>query len=146
MTKSVGAIKWSVPSADRPLPNLDEADTAHFWRAAQDHELTYGFCTDCDSVVFYPRAHCTRCLSMNVENRVSAGHGTVYSYTVVRYNPHPAFSVNIPYIVALVDLDEGFRLLTHIKCDPEQVRVDQRVELQWETVEGFEVPVFAPAE
>jgi hypothetical protein len=141
-TPASGAIKWAVTSSERPKPDLEDADTGQFWVAAQEHRLTYGVCRSCEAVIFYPRDHCTTCLSEDVETRDSAGKGTIYSYTVIRRNPDPAFSGNTPYVVALVDLAEGFRLLTHIKVDPDSVRVGQPVSLSWETVDGIEVPVF----
>jgi uncharacterized OB-fold protein len=139
-------IKWNVTSAERPLPDLTEADTGGFWAAAQEHRLTYAMCRACGSVIFYPRSHCTTCLSEDVETGESAGQGRIYSYTVIHRNPDPAFSAMTPYVVALVDLAEGFRLMTHIKDDPGGVQVGQPVSLRWETVGGFELPVFTKAD
>lgn len=142
---SAGKIKWAVSDAGRAVPNLEDADTGEFWRAVQEHRLTYQVCRMCNGLIFYPRAHCTHCLSEDLEVRESSGNGTVYSYTVIRRNPDPAFAAAIPYIVALVDLDEGFRMLTHLKMSPDIVSVGDRVAVDWETVEGVELPVFVGA-
>lgn len=79
----------------------------------------------------------------------SAGEGTVYTYSVVRLNRHPAFAPLGPYAVAYVDLDEGFRILTNIVGvdDPlTDIKVGQRVKVAWEDQEsGISLPMFAPA-
>lgn len=136
----------TIVEEERPLPDLSDPDTGVFWRAAQDHRLTYQTCDDCGRVVFYPRAHCPHCGNQNLQVRNSQGQGTLYSYTVIRQSPDPLFREIVPFIVALVDLDEGFRLLTYLQADPESVEVGQRVSLEWMTRDGFELPVFAPAE
>jgi uncharacterized protein len=132
-------------SYERPLPDLSDPDTGAFWRAAQDHRLTYQLCASCGQVVFYPRAHCTRCGSQDMQVHDSQGRGTLYSYTVVRQTPDPAFRRDVPYIVALVDLAEGFRMLTHLRSEPGAVAVGQQVGLEWITRDGIEFPVFTPA-
>lgn len=128
----------------RPQPDLSDPDTGEFWRAAQDHRLTYQVCGRCSKVVFYPRAHCPHCGSYDLHVRDSQGRGTVYSYTVIRQTPDPAFREDVPYIVAMVDLSEGFRLITHLRADPEKVEVGQPVRLEWTTRDGIELPVFTP--
>jgi uncharacterized OB-fold protein len=128
----------------RPAPDQSEPDTGAFWQAAQEHRLTYQTCGSCGRVVFYPRAHCPHCGSENLGLHESEGRGTLYSYTVIRQTPDPAFRDDVPYIVALVDLDEGFRMLTHLRCAPEEVTVGQQVNLDWLTRDGVELPVFAP--
>jgi uncharacterized OB-fold protein len=133
-------------NGERPLPDLSDPDTGAFWRAAQDHRLTYQVCAKCGRVVFYPRAHCPHCASQDLHGHDSEGRGTLYSYTVIRQTPHQAFQDDVPYIVALVDLDEGFRLLTHLQSDPELAEVGQRVSLEWISRGGIELPVFAPSE
>jgi len=122
----------------RPLPVLTEPDTAEFWRACGEHRLTYT--TDRDGgVVFYPRR------TDGGQVRDSAGRGVVYTYTVVRRHGHPYFRSRAPYVVAYVDLDEGFRLLAEVDADPDAVHVGMRVEVGWEDHGETAVPVFRPA-
>jgi uncharacterized OB-fold protein len=131
--------------AQRPLPRFPEPDTEPFWRATRQHELRYPVCTRCGGVVFYPRRHCTHCLSLDLEWRTSRGEGTVYTFSVIRQNRHPAFAPRVPYVVAYVDLDEGFRLLTNVVgVDPAAVRIGQRVRVDWEDYEELALPVFRP--
>jgi uncharacterized OB-fold protein len=129
---------------ERPLPDLDDADTGAFWQAVQEHRLTYQTCVKCGKIVFYPRHHCPHCGSEDLRLHESEGRGVVYSYTVIRQTPDPAFRPDVPYIVALVDLAEGFRLLTHLSSQPESVEVGQQVEVEWMTRDGVVLPVFAP--
>ena len=132
----------------RPQPRFPEPDTQPFYDATKEHRLTYQQCNACKNVVFYPRAHCTSCGSRDLAWKDSKGQGTVYTYSVVRLNRHPAFMPLGPYAVAYVDLDEGFRVLTNIVGvnDPlTDVKVGQRVKVQWEDQEsGIALPMFTP--
>ena len=67
----------------RPLPKLTELDTQAFWEATSNQQLTYQRCADCDTLVFYPRRHCTNCLGNNLETHQASGNGTVYTFSTV---------------------------------------------------------------
>ena len=93
--------------------------------------------------MFYPRVLCPFTGSNQLEWRISKGLGTVYATTVV----HPAEGK--PFNVALIDCDEGFRLMSRVEdIAPEQVRIGQRVRFRVHRAEGDEdpYPVFAPVE
>ena len=132
----------------RPQPRFPEPDTQPFWDATKEHKLTYQVCGN-GHIIFYPRAFCPTCGSRDTTVKESAGEGTVYTYSVVRLNRHPAFAPLGPYAVAYVDLDEGFRILTNIVGvdDPlTDIKVGQRVKVAWEDQEsGISLPMFAPA-
>ncbi len=135
---------------NKPQPAFPEPDTQEFWDATKDGRLVYQQCNDCSEVIFTPRAQCPTCGSSNVESKDSAGAGTVYTYSVVRQNRHPAFADLGAYAVAYVDLDEGFRMLTNIVGvdDPTtDIDVGMRVQVEFEAQESgdFPVPVFRPA-
>ena len=129
---------------ERPLPLFPEPDTAPFWAATAEHRLTYQVCQACGQVVFHPRRHCTCCTSGDLEWRDSAGAGTVYTFTVIRQHGHPFFRARIPYLVGLIDLDEGFRMLAEIAADPQALQVNQRVTVTWEDHADLSVPIFEP--
>ncbi|MDP3767036.1 MAG: Zn-ribbon domain-containing OB-fold protein [Dehalococcoidia bacterium] len=133
--------------AKRPLPSFPEPDTEPFWEATKQHELRYQVCDACDGIVFFPRAHCPHCLSMSLSWKTSRGEGTIYTFTVVRQIGHPAFREKIPYAVAWIDLDEGFRMLSNVVSDaPDQLEIGQRVRVTWEDQEdGISLPLFTPA-
>ena len=131
--------------AQRPLPRFPEPDTEPFWRATKDHELRYPVCTACGGVVFYPRRHCPHCGSLELRWETSKGEGTIYTFSVVRQNRHPAFAPLVPYVVAWIDLDEGVRLLSNVVgVAPEEVRVGQRVRVTWEDHGEVSLPLFRP--
>ena len=135
----------------RPQPRFPEQDTEPFWEATKRRLLTYQTCDDCDDeVIFYPRAHCTSCISGNITWNESAGKGEVYTFSVVMQNYHPAFKDLGPYALAYVDLDEGFRIMTNIvgvENPIEDITCGMRVELTWiDQGEGeIALPVFKPA-
>jgi uncharacterized OB-fold protein len=131
----------SQPS-ERPLPLFPEPDTEPFWQATAEHRLTYQVCRACGQVVFHPRRHCPGCLGGELEWRDSAGRGTVYTFTVIRRSGQPFFRDRIPYVVGLIDLDEGFRMMAEIAADPQKVRIDQRVTVSWEDHPTLSVPIF----
>ena len=132
---------------DQPLPRFPEPDTQAFWEATKDHELRYQTCDECDGIVFYPRRHCTHCLGKKLSWKTSKGEGTLYTYSVVRQTYHPAFRERVPYVIAWVDLDEGFRILTHVTGidDPAEVSVGQRVVVEWQDYDEVSLPLFRPA-
>ncbi|MGH2927742.1 MAG: Zn-ribbon domain-containing OB-fold protein, partial [Solirubrobacteraceae bacterium] len=82
---------------------------------------------------------------LELDLRTSAGRGTVYTFTVIRQHGHPFFRGRVPYVVAFIDVDEGFRMLAEVLApDPAEVRVGQRVELRWEAGGDVRIPVFVP--
>ena len=129
----------------RPQPTLDEADTRPFWEATKQHELRYQVCDDCRGVVFYPRRHCPHCMSMKLGWKTSRGEGAIYTYTIIRQIGHPAFRELAPYVVAWIDLDEGFRMLSNVVgVDAANVHIGQRVRVTWEDQDGVSLPLFTP--
>jgi uncharacterized protein len=130
------------PAPQRPLPTFADPDTAGFWRATGEHRLTYQEGAD-GQVVFYPRRH------LGGQVRDSAGLGVIYTFTVVRQHGHPFFRGHAPYVVALVDMDEGFRLMAEVDTAPDSVHIGQRVQVGWEDHEvdgeALAIPVFTPA-
>jgi uncharacterized OB-fold protein len=132
----------------RPLPRLKELDTRAFWEATQKKELRYQRCDDCETIVFYPRRHCTGCLGSNLSWQTASGKGSIYSFSVVRQSYHPFFRARVPYAVAWIDLDEGPRLLSNVVGveDPgAELSIGQEVVVEWEEHEELSIPLFRPA-
>lgn len=114
------------PPKPRPGPS-PEPEAAEYWAALADGRLLVQRCTQCGHLQLYPRALCTKCHS-EVTWVQASGKGSVYSYTVIRQNYQRPFRDWMPYVVALVDLAEGPRIMTNIVgCDPEDVHVDMAV-------------------
>jgi hypothetical protein len=128
------------------LPKIN-ADTAAFWEGCREHELRIQKCGECGHLRWPPAFLCPRCLSGKTELVRASGRGTVYSYTVYRVAFDPAFRGDLPYVVALVALEEGPHLVTNIVgCDPSAVSCDMPVEVVWDDVtETVSLPKFRPA-
>ncbi len=118
----------------KPLP--EPSDTSRpFWEGVRARELRLQRCHDCRKHIYYPREVCPFCLSERLDWVVASGKGKVYSYTVVRRAMHPAFREDVPYVLAIVELEEGPRLSTNIVgTDPEQVKVDMPVQAAYDDV------------
>ena len=84
-----------------------------FWAGCNENELRVQRCTDCNRAQFFPRSHCLNCNSDHVEWQVSKGIGAIYSVTKVERAPTDEFRALAPYAIALVDLDEGVRVMAH---------------------------------
>ena len=132
-------------STPRPLPAIDD-ESRPYWEAARSHQLALQRCSACGRYVFYARALCPHCHREALEWTSASGAGVVYSFTVVRRPPSEAFAAFTPYVVALIDLDEGPRLLSTLRIeDPALARVGQRVTVTFEDLDGVTLPVFEPA-
>ena len=119
---------------EKPLPRPTE-DSAPFWEAAFRGELRMQKCADCGHVRFPPALLCARCLSERAEWVQLSGRGTVYSWIVVHQSQHPAFNADVPYNVAIVELEEGPRLHTNlIGCSNEQIHIGMPVEVAFQKV------------
>ena len=117
--------------------------SAPFWEAAARRELMIQRCRCCASYQFYARPFCILCDSDDVEWVAAKGTGTVYSMTTVRRKLLPGFDP--PYIVAIVELDEGSRMLTNITS--KFCRIGSRVRVAWKDRDDAPpLPVFETIE
>lgn len=125
---------------------MDWADptTDYFWEAAREERLVIQQCKTCLRYQFYPRSFCLGCDSGQVEWVPASGLGTVYSRTTVHLNAGAELGLEAPYVVAIVELDEGPRLLTNLTGEP--TPIGSRVQVAWRPRHGGQppVPVFAP--
>ncbi len=131
----------------RPAPEIT-GHAAPFWAAARNGRLVIQRCPACGHSQHYPRPWCTNCLHESPEFVETSGEGTIYTFTVIRRSAVPAFAARVPYVLAFVDLDEGVRLVTNIvDCDPETVRIGQRVRARFESIDhDHTVVLFAPVD
>ena len=116
----------------KPLPKPTETSRP-FWDAAKQHRLQLQHCGACGSFIYYPRDRCPQCLSETLEWRPVSGKGKVYSYTVVRRASVRSFG-DKPYVLAIVELDEGVRLTTNIEAGPESIKVGMPVTVAFDDV------------
>jgi uncharacterized protein len=124
----------------RPFPSADR-DTREFWAAQNAHELNFQRCSQCAHVRYLVGPLCPECRSFVFEWIASSGSGVIYSHTVVRHQTHPAFPV--PYVIALVEMEEGPRLIAQLRVDDGTTFViGDRVRVEWEDHPQQSLPVF----
>jgi uncharacterized protein len=143
----------AIKRADFPLPDVTDPLTAEFFAGAARHELTIPRCTACARWIWYPEPECPAC---GGEPRwtVTSGNGRLFSWAVVQRPFLPAFAEMIPFVTALVSLEEApeVRIVTYVvDADPETLYADFPLavtfrELAFPTVPGraVVVPMFRP--
>jgi uncharacterized protein len=131
-----------VGSRPRPEPGPDDS---FWWQALREHRLAIQRCADCRQLRHPPGPYCARCGSPSWDTITSSGEGEIYSFVVPHYPPVQGFES--PYVVVLVRLKEGVRVVANLAGQaPEDVAIGQRVELQFIDVDGeLTLPCFRPA-
>jgi uncharacterized OB-fold protein len=130
----------------KPLPIVNPW-ARPFWDATREGKLVFQRCEDCGKNIFYPRIACPHCFSDRVVWVEASGKGKIYTYTVVENNAPSAFLGDMPFIIAIVKLEEeGVQMLTNIvDCDPAVVRCDMPVQVSFEKLnDEFTLPKFKP--
>lgn len=131
--------------AERVLPAPDPV-SAPYWDGLAEGELRLQRCVDCGTAQFYPRALCATC-GGDVEWFTASGDGEVHTFSVVRTHHAEPFASLVPFVLAIVELAEGPRMMTNlIDCAPEDVRIGLPVRLEPVAAEGVSVPFFVPKE
>jgi hypothetical protein len=127
----------------KPVPR-PSPESMPFWDGARAKRLMLPRCNVCGRFWFPPSQRCRHCLAADFEWQPSAGLGRIYSFVVYHRVYHPAFEGEVPYIVAIVELDEGPRLITNIVGTRFQdVRCDARVHAIFEERDGMGLPMFS---
>lgn len=132
----------------KPLPTPDP-DTQAFWDGCRAHRLLIPKCVACGWLRWPPRPGCPRCHSSGHEWVEVSGRGTVYSYVVFRRAFLTEFRDDVPYVVAIIELEESptVRILSNVVgCKPEEVAFGMLVQVVFEDVTGdVTLFKFAPA-
>lgn len=125
-----------------PLPSIDPV-TEPYWSAASRGVFLLPRCKVCDRFHHHPRRWCPHCWSSELEWAQPSGRGVVVTFSVVHQAPSPAFAV--PYVLAVVKLDEGPQLMCNLlEIDPADVRCDLSVEVMFEKRGERALPQFRP--
>jgi uncharacterized protein len=132
-------------AGQRPLPD-PTPETRHFWDGTKAGELRIQRCDDCAHRYFPPRPFCPACGSRSVQVIKASGRATLYSY-VIHHRPRAGFEP--PYAIAVVELEEGPRMMTNIVgCPqtPEALVLDMPLEVAFEAQnDAITLPFFRPA-
>lgn len=131
------------PRFDRPAPDFVSEP---FWTAAREGRFVLRRCLDCGRAHHYPRSVCPHCWSERLEWIDAVGGGRLYTFSIVFRNDLPPFGEQVPYVAAVVELDEGPRVMTRVvDCDPDELAVGMELEVTFRPLdEDFDVPVFRP--
>jgi len=121
------------------------ADSQFFWDGAKAGRLLIQRCAACGALRHPPRPMCPQCHSLEWDTLESSGRGTVYSFVMPRHPQFPFFDDD--YIVALIELEEGTRLVSNlVDVAPEDARIGMAVVVRFDEFDGGVVlPVFTPA-
>ncbi len=128
-----------------PLP-VPGPDDAPYWEGLEGGTLLLQCCDACGTVRHPPRPRCGHCASAAFSWTAATGLGTVYSFTIVRHPPNALLGASVPYVVALIQLDEGPRLVSNVVgVDPDLVAIGQRVQVEFDRRgPGAVLPRFSP--
>ncbi len=134
------------PVRARLEPPVAEA-SAPFWEATRQRRLVLPWCVACEQAFWFPREVCPGCLGSAIDWRPASGRGRIHAATV-EHHPAllPAVFGDQPYVIALVDLDEGVRMMSNVVgCPPDEVGVGMAVAATWEPLsDGRQLLLFEP--
>ncbi|MGO9566953.1 MAG: enoyl-CoA hydratase-related protein [Desulfomonilaceae bacterium] len=131
----------------KPIPTV-QPWTEEFWRATKKHKLLIQECQKCSSLIFYPRKYCPQCWSAELGWREASGKAKVYTFAIMRDMVEPKFMPDLPYVLAMVNLQEGIRMMTQIvQCDPAAVEIGMDVEVIFQDItDQHALPLFRPSD
>lgn len=162
--RAAGAVRWvggcapaarvprklDVPPASGKAAPQPTPETAPYWEAANNRELKIQYCNSCSRHFFYPRIACPRCGSADVTWVKASGRARLHTY-LINHRPASGFEEDAPYAIAVVELEEGPRMMTNIvgvPNTPEELQLDMALEVRFEPrgKDGEQlVPVFTPS-
>ncbi|MGA9005898.1 MAG: Zn-ribbon domain-containing OB-fold protein [Xanthobacteraceae bacterium] len=141
-----GVLSGEAASLRKPVPHTSP-EAAPYWQAAARHRLELPRCDRCGQFWFPPSCLCPHCLSDTFHWQQVSGRGRVHSFVVVHRVYDPAFAHDVPYVVAVIALEEGPRMLSNIvDVAPDEVRCGMPVAVRFDDLSAdLAVPKFAPA-
>ncbi|MDX1873851.1 OB-fold domain-containing protein [Mycolicibacterium sp. 120266] len=127
------------PGPDRPTPDVESEG---WWQAVQDGQLLLNACRSCRRHHLYMRPFCPFCWSEDVAAVPSSGRGRLYTWSVIHQNAAP-FDARTPYVVGMIDLDEGPRLMSTVEAPLSDLLAGMALVLAFRHEDdGFVVPIF----
>ncbi len=143
-----GAAMSAVPEQHPPKPvPRPTPETEPYWEGTAHGELRLQRCNRCGRAYFYPRPSCPSCASTDVSWFRATGRGRLHTY-LITHRAGPGFAGQVPYAIAVVELEEGPRMMTNIvgvANTPEALELDMALEVGFEARGDHQVPVFRPA-
>jgi len=134
---------------DRPIPQPMTPEAKPYWDGAREGKLMIPKCRACGKPFLYPRVLCPFCASRDIVWIQASGRGRLFSFEIAHQILNKAFKVKTPLVLAMVELEEGPRLLTNlvgVEADPAKLRCDMPVEVVFEKLtDEVSLPMFRPA-
>jgi len=131
-----------MPSSQRPLPK-PTAWSQPYWDAASQHRLVIQECRTCEQLHMYPKRFCPTCLGEDLGWRDASGRGEVYSVTVQMAGPPSGFEDRLPYVIAIVRLEEGVQMMSNlVGPDAGDAQCGDPVTVDFEAIGDVTLPVF----
>lgn len=133
----------------RPLPTPMTPEAMPYWDGLKEGKLMLPQCNACGKAHFFPRIICPHCHSRDIGWVQASGKGKLYSFQIAHRSLNPNFKVEAPYILAMVELDEGPRIMSNlinIEPDPAVIKCDMPVEVVFEKqTDEVTISLFQPA-
>jgi uncharacterized OB-fold protein len=111
-------------------------DSVLYWEYLKEHKARLQKCENCGRFRFPPYPRCHYCGTSGGEWTLISGQGTVYSWVVVWHPIDPRLAAEVPFVVALVKLEEGPRVAGRLICDPEQIKGGMPVKTRYDDVDA----------
>ena len=129
---------------EKPQPRITKC-AAPYWQHAKDEKLVLPYCGECEASFYYPRLWCPTCFNQDISWKQLSGKGKVYSYSIIYQSPLPSYQGDLPYVLAIIELDEGPHMMANVlNCDVDTVSVDMAVEVLFEDRGDMKIPQFQP--
>ena len=133
---------------NKPVP-VPQQESDVYWEKAKQHELWLRNCDECGVAYFYPRDISPCCFSRNTSWVKASGNASLFTYGIVHRPPHPGFMAEVPFVTAIVELEEGPKMATNIVMDdptPEKLQIGMSLEVVFEDItDDIAIPKFKPA-
>lgn len=130
---------------EKPSPRVN-ADNKPFWDGTKEHQMRFQKCQSCGHVRWPASIICPKCYSSDTEWIVSGGKGKVYSFVVHHRTFDKTFEKDLPYVAALIELEEGPIFLSNlVGLKPEEAKISMPVDVTWDdATPEFSIPKFKP--
>jgi uncharacterized OB-fold protein len=134
---------------NKPVP-VPQGESDVYWDKAKEHELWLRSCNECGNAYFYPRDISPCCFSKDTTWVQASGNATLFTYAIVHRAPHPGwYPDGVPFVPAIVELEEGPKMATNIVIDdptPENLQIGMPLKVVFEDItDKIALPKFAPA-
>ncbi len=135
---------------NKPIPR-PQGESDVYWQKAREHELWLRRCDECGHAYFYPRDISPCCFSKNTSWMKASGKASLYTYAIVHRSPHPGYADDVPFVTAIVELEEGPHMPTNIvgidDPAPEMLSIGMPLEVTFENItDTVTLPKFRPVQ